>query len=150
MGTIVSSVGERLFEERERLGQSQQQLADACGVTMRSQRNYEKGERQPDASYLAAAATAGVDVLYVLTGQRGGDGIGESAVHQAVLDAIDLLSLGKKVDADQLARAVVKLSVKSAAPQPAVMHTQNVTSNKGQITQSGDITVKSGGGGKKK
>lgn len=32
-----------------------------------------------------------------------------SGVHQAVLDAVDLLSLGKKVDAEQLAKAVVKL-----------------------------------------
>lgn len=39
---------------------------------MRSLRNYEKGERQPDASCLAAMAAAGADVLYILTGQRSG------------------------------------------------------------------------------
>lgn len=39
---------------------------------MRSQRNYEKGDRQPDASYLAAVSAAGADVLYILTGQRSG------------------------------------------------------------------------------
>ncbi|MFN3987604.1 MAG: helix-turn-helix domain-containing protein [Rhodocyclaceae bacterium] len=70
MGTFVPSIGERLLEERERLGLSQSELAERCGVTMRSQRNYEKGERQPDASYLAALATARADVLYVLTGER--------------------------------------------------------------------------------
>jgi hypothetical protein len=37
---------------------------------MRSQRNYEKNERSPDAAYLSAIATAGADVLYILTGQR--------------------------------------------------------------------------------
>lgn len=37
---------------------------------MRSQRNYEKDERLPDAGYLAAAMQAKVDVVYVLTGQR--------------------------------------------------------------------------------
>jgi len=37
---------------------------------MRSQRNYEKGERQPDAAYLAAFTSLGGDVLFVLTGQR--------------------------------------------------------------------------------
>ncbi|APC18568.1 hypothetical protein BLL42_23695 [Pseudomonas frederiksbergensis] len=61
--------GERLREERERLGLSQQQLADLCGVTMRSQRNYEKGERQPDASYLGAFSQSGGDVLYIITGK---------------------------------------------------------------------------------
>ncbi|WP_122300423.1 helix-turn-helix transcriptional regulator [Pseudomonas syringae] len=61
--------GERLREERERLGLSQQELADLCGVTMRSQRNYEKGERQPDTSYLEPFAQAGGDLLYIITGQ---------------------------------------------------------------------------------
>lgn len=57
---------------------------------------------------------------YIVIGQRQGQGIGESAVHQAVLDAIDLLSLGKKVDAQQLANAVVKLCAKAVvSPGPA-------------------------------
>jgi len=66
----VPLLGDRLRAERERLGLSQQELADLCGVTMRSQRNYEKGERQPDAAYLAAMAAARIDMLYVVTGQR--------------------------------------------------------------------------------
>jgi len=68
----VPSIGERLLEERERLGLSQPALADACRVTMRSQRNYEKNERFPDAAYLAAIAAAGADVRYVITGDREG------------------------------------------------------------------------------
>jgi transcriptional regulator with XRE-family HTH domain len=59
-----------LKEEREALGLSQQALADACGISARSQRNYESGERSPDAAYLAAIAALGADVLFVLTGQR--------------------------------------------------------------------------------
>ena len=51
---------------------SQQALAERCGITARSQRNYESGERLPDAAYLAAIAAAGADVLYILTGQRAG------------------------------------------------------------------------------
>ena len=63
---------DRLREERERLALSQQALAEKCGVTARSQRNYESGERNPDSAYLAAIAAAGADVLYVLTGERDG------------------------------------------------------------------------------
>ena len=63
---------DRLREERERLALSQQVLAEKCGVTARSQRNYESGERNPDSAYLAAIAAAGADVLYVLTGERDG------------------------------------------------------------------------------
>lgn len=63
-------LSDRLREVRESLGLSQQALADKAGVTARSQRNYEAGERAPDANYLTAIAAAGADVLYILTGQR--------------------------------------------------------------------------------
>lgn len=64
------NIGSRLREERERLGLSQEGLGGIGGVKKLAQFNYEKGERQPDAAYLAAVAAAGVDVLYVVTGQR--------------------------------------------------------------------------------
>ncbi|MDF1486703.1 helix-turn-helix transcriptional regulator [Ramlibacter sp. H39-3-26] len=66
----MSSIGERIRIERERMALTQPALAEKCGVTMRSQRNYEKGERSPDAEYLAALASCGLNVLYILTGQR--------------------------------------------------------------------------------
>jgi transcriptional regulator with XRE-family HTH domain len=66
----VPAISDRLREEREGLGLSQQAMSETCGVTARSQRNYESGERVPDASYLAALCAAGADVLYVLTGKR--------------------------------------------------------------------------------
>ena len=68
----MPNFSERLRTERERLELSQQALAEKCGVTARSQRNYESGERNPDSAYLAAIAAAGADVLYILTGQRSG------------------------------------------------------------------------------
>jgi len=61
-------IGERLREERERLRLNQEQLGEIGGVRKQAQLLYEKGERSPDAQYLAAVATTGVDVLYVLTG----------------------------------------------------------------------------------
>lgn len=60
----------------------------------------------------------GADIQFVVTGQRRGHGIGEAAVHQAVLDAVDLLSLDKKVDAQQLAKAVTKLCAKAVQDEP--------------------------------
>lgn len=62
--------GERLREERERLGFSQTDLAEVGGVTRKTQFNYESGERYPDAAYLGALASVGFDVLYVVTGHR--------------------------------------------------------------------------------
>lgn len=66
----MSNLGERLREERQRLGMNQAELGSAGGVQKQAQLKYEKGERSPDASYLEAIARAGVDVLYVLTGSR--------------------------------------------------------------------------------
>lgn len=60
----------RLREERERLGLSQEALGAIGGVRKQAQHLYESGARKPDMDYLSAVATAGVDVLYVLTGQR--------------------------------------------------------------------------------
>lgn len=66
----MSSIGDRLREERERLDLNQTQFAERAGTTRKTQFNYESNARRPDADYLAALAAAGVDVLYVLTGQR--------------------------------------------------------------------------------
>jgi transcriptional regulator with XRE-family HTH domain len=127
------SIGNRLKEERNRLGISQDGFAQTAGIQRRAQVRYEQDERVPDGTYFAAIAEAGVDVQYVITGKRQGQGIGESAVHRAVLDAVDLLSLEKKVDADQLARAVVKL-VSKASPFAATPRNEQVFH--GQVGQA--------------
>lgn len=66
----MSNLGIRLKEERERLRLSQTAFAEIGGVTKFSQINYEKGERSPDSSYLTPLAKIGVDVYYILTGER--------------------------------------------------------------------------------
>ncbi|WP_186289481.1 helix-turn-helix domain-containing protein [Methylomonas koyamae] len=66
----MSNFGDRLKEERERLQLSQSAFGDIGGVRKQAQLHYEKGERFPDSNYLAAIANSGVDVAYVLTGQR--------------------------------------------------------------------------------
>lgn len=61
--------GRRIFEERKRLNLTLPSFGDIGGVSKGSQILYEKG-RPPTADYLAAIASAGVDILYVLTGVR--------------------------------------------------------------------------------
>lgn len=63
-------IGERLREERVRLGYNQADFAGFAGVAKTSQFNYEKAKRSPDALHLAAIAEKGVDVLYVVKGDR--------------------------------------------------------------------------------
>lgn len=107
---------ERLKSEREALGLSQQALAERLGVSLRSQQNYESGSRAPDVLYLAALAELGANVLYIVTGRKtdaAGAGFGTATVEKAVKEAVDLFSLEKTVNADQLALAVVKLCRKA-------------------------------------
>lgn len=66
----MSGIGDRLREERERLGMSQALFGELGGVKANAQGNYEKGDRYPDAAYLASISEYGVDVLYVVTGER--------------------------------------------------------------------------------
>lgn len=66
----MSTFGERLREERERLGLSQVAFAALLGLGKHAQINYEADRRSPDSNYLSAAAKQGVDIYYVLTGRR--------------------------------------------------------------------------------
>lgn len=66
----MDSIGERLREERERLGFNQTAFGAIGGVQKQAQLKYEKGERFPDASFLEAVSKVGADVQYIVTGQR--------------------------------------------------------------------------------
>jgi transcriptional regulator with XRE-family HTH domain len=65
----------RLREERERLKLSQVALGEIGGIKKLAQINYESGKRTPDAQYLQAISRIGVDVLYVVTGERSTAGV---------------------------------------------------------------------------
>ncbi|WP_434148138.1 helix-turn-helix domain-containing protein [Methylocaldum gracile subsp. desertum] len=49
---------------------NQTEFAAIGGVRKGAQINYEAGERDPDIEYLAAIATAGADIQYIITGVR--------------------------------------------------------------------------------
>ncbi|MEG3080852.1 S24 family peptidase [Halomonas sp. 5021] len=66
------NIGERLKEERERIGLSQTALAQIGGVGKTTQIKYEKGASSPDSAYLSAVSDEGVDIFYVLKGHRSG------------------------------------------------------------------------------
>ncbi|MEB0040783.1 MULTISPECIES: helix-turn-helix domain-containing protein [unclassified Pseudomonas] len=66
----MNEMGARLRQERKRLGYSQREMGLLGGVAANAQGKYESGERVPKADYLAALASEGLDVLYVLTNQR--------------------------------------------------------------------------------
>ncbi len=70
--TFSSLVGERLKEARKSLGLKQAEVADAVGVTREYWGRCERGVSVPGGEVLAALASRGADVAYILTGQHAG------------------------------------------------------------------------------
>lgn len=64
------SLGERLKEERERLGFNQIDFAKIVGASRKTQIRWEKDESAPGADALEMWAKIGLDVLYVVVGQK--------------------------------------------------------------------------------
>lgn len=75
----MKGIGLRLRQERTRLKMSQSALGAVGGVETNAQGNYESGARYPKADYLLRVAGAGVDLDFVLTGnrRRNDDGIND-------------------------------------------------------------------------
>jgi transcriptional regulator with XRE-family HTH domain len=66
----MKDLGSRLKEARKRLGLSQQEFGAIGGVEANAQGKYESGERIPRSDYLAALKKKGIDVLYILSGEK--------------------------------------------------------------------------------
>lgn len=70
IGEIFVTIGERLCEERNRLGYNQPDFAALAETTKKTQIDYEKGVTSPNGNYLSAVSAAGADVQYIITGVR--------------------------------------------------------------------------------
>lgn len=105
------SLPDRLREERERLGFNQTDFAAIAGATKHSQINWEKGMSAPNAVAMAAWADAGVDVLYVITGQRS-----QAVAPQELLNAGDRILLDNFHAAPPGVQAGVKTTLGAFAP----------------------------------
>lgn len=64
------SIGERIAEERKRLGFTQLAFAEKLGISISSQKRYETNDRAPNIYYISAIADIGADIGYVMTGSR--------------------------------------------------------------------------------
>jgi transcriptional regulator with XRE-family HTH domain len=87
-----------LRDERLRIGLSQDEFATVGGVARRSQSAYESDERAPDAAYLLAVREIGVDIGYVLTGERfaGGEAAPEAGARDA--DEAEVLAMYRQLN----------------------------------------------------
>jgi len=114
------NLGERLKEERERLGHSQTAFAALVGATKHSQINWEKGTAFPNAAALSTWAEAGLDVTYVVTGQRNAIPPAPPAVEYSA-EEVALLSDFRLCDAQ--AKAIIRAASQAAA---AAVHESNL------------------------
>lgn len=111
----MASIGERLKEERDRLGLSQTDFAALAGASKETQINWEKGKGgAPNAFDLERFAAAGVDVLYVITGTRSTRGQAppvDTDVLRQVIEGVDeiLTASRRKADPAKKAEAIVLL-----------------------------------------
>ncbi|MBX9836006.1 MAG: helix-turn-helix domain-containing protein [Burkholderiaceae bacterium] len=80
-------LGERIKEERERLGLNQADFAELADSTRKTLFNWESGAATPNATVLAAWAAHGLDVLYVVTGQRSLSMPATDPAEQVLLDS---------------------------------------------------------------
>lgn len=111
------NVGERLKEERVRLGFNQADFAAFAGVAKTSQFNYEKGDRSPDAAYLAAVAVKGVDVLYVVTGER--KPVPSTCLSSDASEFFEMYQLVSEADRDVLFRTAQAFAKARGLEKPA-------------------------------
>jgi transcriptional regulator with XRE-family HTH domain len=65
-----TTIGGRLKAERLRLNKSQGELADLAGLSDTTLGTWEAGRSYPNAKALAALARCGVDLSYVVIGER--------------------------------------------------------------------------------
>lgn len=65
----MDSIAKRLRAQRISLGLTSDQLGEIGKITPCAQVDYETGEQDPDADYLAKISKVGVDIMYVLTGE---------------------------------------------------------------------------------
>ncbi|MDU1170734.1 MAG: helix-turn-helix transcriptional regulator [Citrobacter freundii] len=104
---MQTSTGERLKEERVRLGLSQAALGEIGGVRKQAQLNYEKGERNPDSAYLSAIAKFGADIQYIVTGIRSAESLSS--------DEKELINLFRRAPLAVKAAALAALNAGNAA-----------------------------------
>ncbi|XVN73919.1 hypothetical protein AAEX37_00995 [Oligella sp. MSHR50489EDL] len=89
----MNSFAVRLQEERKRLNINQEAFGALAGVSRTAQSNYELGLRTPDITYLEAIKSSGVDICYLLTGNKTAAGTINSKVEGMLLmDAFDVVS----------------------------------------------------------
>ncbi|WP_207003921.1 helix-turn-helix domain-containing protein [Trinickia mobilis] len=136
----MNTVGTRLREERLRIGLSQDEFAAVGGLGRNALRHYETGERAPDANFLIALRSIGVNVWYVLTGQTAMDTPAEAPTAESsltseereILDAYNQLNEAGKASMQAMLATWINTGALtlSGKPPPAERRVKRLSENR--------------------
>lgn len=118
----ISLFANRLKEERKKLGLTQAQAAEKCGISMRMWGDYERGKYFPRNENLIGIEKIGIDVQYVMHGRR--DETAAMPSEKLSQEEQELLALFRQ--ASDLGRAVI-LSAARGAEKKAAPSTDKVS-----------------------
>ncbi|KRC32041.1 MULTISPECIES: helix-turn-helix transcriptional regulator [unclassified Lysobacter] len=140
-GIYREESGDRLRQERKRLGLTQQQMADIGGVRKQAQLKYEAGQSSPNAEYLALVQMHGVDVQFVLTAAPSSALAGDEA---------ELLRRFRTATPELRAAALAVLATSVSAPATVISGGEQGQVVTGSQTNHAPLTINVGGkkGGK--
>lgn len=142
------TIGERLKEERERLGFTQPAFAGLAETTKKSQIDYEKDLTQPKAGYLAAIAKVGANIQYIVTGER------EAQLSVSLAPDEQLLLDRYRSSSQALKDASIRVLLGGSEGKPSRTVSQVIHGEVGQVnkgsTNTGSITIHMGGDRKPK
>lgn len=102
--TFLNSKPERIKEERKRLGLTQEEAAEKCGIRRQQWIRYEKGTSEFDGEALRNFGEAGASISYILTGERSNvTPVGHivSPNNDKVDDESELVNLFRSMNASQ-------------------------------------------------
>lgn len=127
----MTTLHERLRDERDKVGLNQAAFAAVGGVGRSAQINYEKGERVPDAVYLASIAKIGCDIQYII--------LGKPSTTALTNDEEVLLEKFRNADLQLKAAAMAVLDSKIESNQDNIKNPKVIGENI-QYTEQGNIT----------
>lgn len=107
-----SGFGNRLKTERKKLGLTQSQAAEKCGVSTRMWGDYERNISQPKAEQLFLFKNAGIDIDYVMTGKNNNVETFRQPENLLSNKELELLALFRQ--ASELGQAVILSAARGA------------------------------------
>lgn len=133
----MSIFGERLAEERKRLGFNQEVMAAHGGVKKQAQSLYESGKRKPDSEYLEAISKIGVDITYVITGVSSQPALPPelAADEQMLVDAYRSLPMAQRKA--MLAALLIGDTPKPRTKKPTSSKSLNVSGENNNVRMAG-------------